>query len=339
MPQQNAVEVPNKGRIKAVMILCIFSSPLASLVRLGIHLYDNIIQEPLILGGVGAGHVLPDDHTSRASQSHHPLAQLIQDPDMEELIQRIFSSQSKFGSMHILASISAMTGSSNMASGNSINTRPSPGPNPRSSSPLQMHMIHHDLQQVLPFLCIFFLLLLVPMLIAFTRKFHDARHGVYDYPGQGQRRNEAQRRIRKKKQKRKRRLLLCLQDFQMEITDEHLRKEDSISRIEDVARITNQTCTTANEQTEGCRDQATLPSPCPMERIADSSTCAICLCNYGKGQSIVWSSNRMCIHVFHHDCMKQWIEKRADGDCPCCRRQFVDEHVYKEAKEKELKVD
>lgn len=349
MPQ-DAVEVPNNGRIKAVMILCIFVSPLASLVRLGIHLYDKIIQEPLLVLGDA------DDHSSRASQSLHPLAQLIQDPDMEELIRRIFSSQFKFGSygnfhtnflnlrpnpLHILASISAMTGTSNTASGNSINTntQPSPDPNPILSPPLQMQMMHHDLQQVLPFLFIFFFLLLGPMLIAFTRKFHEAGHDVYDYPGQGQRRNEVQRRMRKKMQKRKRRLLLCLQDFQMEITDGHLQKIDNISRIEDVDRITNQSCTSTNEQTEGPRDQATLQSPCPIERIANNSTCAICLCNYGEGQSIVWSSNRMCIHVFHHDCMKQWIEKRADGDCPCCRRQFVDEHVYEEAKKKELKVD
>ena len=128
-------------------------------------------------------------------------------------------------------------------------------------------------------------------------------------------------------------------DNNQEITDEHLQKEDNISIIEDVDRITNQSCTSSNEQTEGCRDQATLPSPCPIEQIANNSTCAICLCTYGAGQSIVWSSNRMCIHVFHHDCMKQWIEKRADGDCPCCRRQFVDEHVYEKAKKKELKVD
>jgi len=219
MPQ-DAVEVPHTGRIKAVMILFIFVSPLASLVRLGIHLYDKIIQEPLLLGDAG-GRVLPDDHSSRASQSHHPLAQLIQDPDMAELIRRVFSSQFKFGSygnpnpLQILASISAMSGTSNTASGNSINTQPSPGPNPRLSPPLQMHMMHHDLQQVLPFLFIFFILLLGPMIIAFTRKFHAAGHGVYDYPGQGQRRNEVQKRMRKKMQKRKRRLLLCLQDFQM----------------------------------------------------------------------------------------------------------------------------
>ena len=221
MPQ-DAVEVPHNGRIKAVMILFIFVSPLASLMRLGIHLYDKIIQEPLLLGDAG-GRVLPDDHSSPASRSHHPLAHLIQDSDTEELIRRIFSSQFKFGSygnpnpLHILASISAMSGSgtSNTASGNSINTQPSSGPNPRLSSPLQMHMMHHDLQQVLPFLFIFLLLLLGPMLIAFTRKFHAAGHDVYDYPGQGQRRNEVQRRMRKKMQKRKRRLLLCLQYFQM----------------------------------------------------------------------------------------------------------------------------
>jgi hypothetical protein len=73
--------------------------------------------------------------------------------------------------------------------------------------------------------------------------------------------------------------------------------------------------------------------------------CSICLSEYELSQSICWSNNHQCTHVFHTDCMIQWLvtlgrkqslNKRftrypTDGDlvgfyelqCPCCRQEFV----------------
>jgi hypothetical protein len=73
--------------------------------------------------------------------------------------------------------------------------------------------------------------------------------------------------------------------------------------------------------------------------------CSICLSEYELSQSICWSNNHQCTHVFHTECMIQWLvtlgrkqslNKRftrypTDRDlvgfyelqCPCCRQEFV----------------
>ncbi|OEU19897.1 hypothetical protein FRACYDRAFT_155564, partial [Fragilariopsis cylindrus CCMP1102] len=52
--------------------------------------------------------------------------------------------------------------------------------------------------------------------------------------------------------------------------------------------------------------------------------CSICLCEYIVGSDLVYSSNPQCDHVFHAECIEQWIMKQRDGPlCPCCRRDFV----------------
>lgn len=52
--------------------------------------------------------------------------------------------------------------------------------------------------------------------------------------------------------------------------------------------------------------------------------CAVCLCPYEDGDSLVFSSNEECRHAFHDDCLVQWLGKMQDGTpCPCCRQTFV----------------
>jgi Ring finger domain len=52
--------------------------------------------------------------------------------------------------------------------------------------------------------------------------------------------------------------------------------------------------------------------------------CSICLCEYTVGSDVVWSSNPQCDHVFHENCIEQWLMKQREGPlCPCCRRDFV----------------
>jgi len=71
--------------------------------------------------------------------------------------------------------------------------------------------------------------------------------------------------------------------------------------------------------------------------------CAICLSEYDKGDGVCWSSNAECSHVFHEDCILQWLissgKKRAMSQyftkhptdakllenefCPCCRQEFI----------------
>ena len=52
--------------------------------------------------------------------------------------------------------------------------------------------------------------------------------------------------------------------------------------------------------------------------------CAICLCAYDVGDSIVWSNNKDCIHAFHEECILDYLQRQKTTPCPCCRREFTD---------------
>jgi hypothetical protein len=53
--------------------------------------------------------------------------------------------------------------------------------------------------------------------------------------------------------------------------------------------------------------------------------CAICLESYSPGDSVVWSSNPKCCHVFHTDCMVHYLVHVRNGgtSCPTCRQTFT----------------
>jgi hypothetical protein len=82
-------------------------------------------------------------------------------------------------------------------------------------------------------------------------------------------------------------------------------------------------------------DETAVPSGSSSIATARTGTvrivpgfCTICLSGFTVGSDIVWSSNRQCEHVFHTDCMEQWLTKQqrpgTEGPiCPCCRRDFI----------------
>jgi len=54
------------------------------------------------------------------------------------------------------------------------------------------------------------------------------------------------------------------------------------------------------------------------------SLCAICLGSYEIDERVVVSSNPLCSHVFHKECILEWLVKMRDGTpCPCCRQEFT----------------
>lgn len=62
-----------------------------------------------------------------------------------------------------------------------------------------------------------------------------------------------------------------------------------------------------------------------LKSDGDCSICSICLSPYKAGESIVWSSNPKCQHMFHKHCLMSWFsrKRRSFRDCPCCRQAFV----------------
>ncbi|KAK1743819.1 hypothetical protein QTG54_005416 [Skeletonema marinoi] len=80
-----------------------------------------------------------------------------------------------------------------------------------------------------------------------------------------------------------------------------------------------------------------------VENRSAAINCAICLSEYEKCDRVCWSSNTECSHVFHEDCILQWLissgEKKSMNQyfftnptdekllekviCPCCLQDFI----------------
>jgi hypothetical protein len=55
----------------------------------------------------------------------------------------------------------------------------------------------------------------------------------------------------------------------------------------------------------------------------DDKECPICMnsLHEGPGHIVSWSANVKCSHVYHHECIKEWLLRRTR--CPCCRETFL----------------
>lgn len=174
--------------------------------------------------------------------------------------------------------------------------------NPNS---IQVYTFQSDLRLVILWLVVFIVLVIIPGFIMVITMLRSSDH-LFLYPGQQQMRGASmQRKSRAKISK----LIKVLDQYQMELGEENLIQ-----------------CQTDFE------NETMLKIPCAGHRLCDEkevsfrtviSSCAICLSCYQSGERIVWSSNSACPHLFHHDCMITWMNKRRSIDCPCCRQQFV----------------
>ena len=88
------------------------------------------------------------------------------------------------------------------------------------------------------------------------------------------------------------------------------------------------------------------PTTCTIEMVEKRNVpifCAVCLDSYEISDQVCWASNKECSHVFHADCILQWLvssgkkksmdqvfEKHPSDaklmqyrQCPCCRQDFI----------------
>jgi Ring finger domain len=62
-------------------------------------------------------------------------------------------------------------------------------------------------------------------------------------------------------------------------------------------------------------------NPCDSEYQYDS--CTICLEDFVEDDKVAQSSNSLCRHCFHQQCIVSWLVTRPHAFCPCCRRPFL----------------
>eukprot|EP00523_Entomoneis_sp_CCMP467_P002285 CAMPEP_0168748246 /NCGR_PEP_ID=MMETSP0724-20121128/16076_1 /TAXON_ID=265536 /ORGANISM="Amphiprora sp., Strain CCMP467" /LENGTH=525 /DNA_ID=CAMNT_0008796067 /DNA_START=57 /DNA_END=1634 /DNA_ORIENTATION=+ len=60
------------------------------------------------------------------------------------------------------------------------------------------------------------------------------------------------------------------------------------------------------------------------EESDHQSTCIVCLNSYNQGDVIAWSPNPQCQHIFHRDCITEWLQKNVS--CPVCRNPFLNDN-------------
>lgn len=92
---------------------------------------------------------------------------------------------------------------------------------------------------------------------------------------------------------------------------------------------TSEASSSANSKLPNAESMDTMSSAAASSTSSDQykipNECAICLCGYEKGDTIVTSCNPECPHVFHLECIVEWLVKMQEGTpCPCCRRTFVE---------------
>lgn len=84
---------------------------------------------------------------------------------------------------------------------------------------------------------------------------------------------------------------------------------------------------------EACCEVSSVASSNDVDNDDDvENVCSICLGHYGNEAS-EWSSP-VCKHKFHRECLLAWLEQPGKTECPCCRKDFVEEdRVWKAVKQ------
>mmetsp|Transcript_33999 Transcript_33999/g.49814 ORF Transcript_33999/g.49814 Transcript_33999/m.49814 type:complete len:343 (+) Transcript_33999:230-1258(+) len=132
---------------------------------------------------------------------------------------------------------------------------------------------------------------------------------------------------------RKNFLLSAWRKNKMVIKKEHFKIEKSDDKPENESSNSNndEFCIYDDDETEKHRLEIPRQN---KEKNGDnkgesyrrvSCSCAICLARYEVGETVVWSSNPLCPHVFHEECIVSWLMTRQNALCPCCRQNFTDD--------------
>lgn len=58
----------------------------------------------------------------------------------------------------------------------------------------------------------------------------------------------------------------------------------------------------------------------------DEDVCPICLDNFEVGDIVMFARQNQgsCAHVFHEECLLQWLLEQRENECPTCRNKFIE---------------
>lgn len=56
-------------------------------------------------------------------------------------------------------------------------------------------------------------------------------------------------------------------------------------------------------------------------RTLSKQQCSICLDTYKTGETICWAKTDECDHIFHQECIMEWMKDH--DDCPLCRTNLM----------------
>lgn len=59
----------------------------------------------------------------------------------------------------------------------------------------------------------------------------------------------------------------------------------------------------------------------PASSFQHKNECCICLDHYGPGETVCVSKEKICDHVFHQECIEEWLQNH--DDCPLCRADLM----------------
>jgi len=77
------------------------------------------------------------------------------------------------------------------------------------------------------------------------------------------------------------------------------------------------------EDNSGDNHQDGLSLQSPSSDEENTSTCVICLDAFRVGDDVTWSKDMQCRHVFHQECLSEWLSNPEHDDCPFCRRTIL----------------
>jgi Ring finger domain len=104
--------------------------------------------------------------------------------------------------------------------------------------------------------------------------------------------------------------------------DEEMDNNNNVVDFDDECASTTNSSSSSNVQQQHQQEdeeEEDYEEQQQQDEDSDAKECPICMETFSVGDIVSWSPNTKtsCTHVFHHECIKEWLLR--SGNCPCCR--------------------